>query len=150
MLVHAGCAIPEEYLYHLEFDNWVRLEEDGSALVGMTDVAQTRCGKIVAMTFKAIGRRIARGRTVAVIESAKWVGPFPAPVSGTLVATNADGFAADGLIANRDPYGAGWVARILPDRLEEEREDLVTGVDAFPYFRELIERDELTCMRCAD
>ena len=47
MQVHAGCAIPEEYLYDLEFDNWVRLEHDGTATLGMTDVAQTRCGKIV-------------------------------------------------------------------------------------------------------
>lgn len=150
MLVHAGCAVPEEYLYHLDYDCWVRLEEDGTALLGMTDIAQTRCGKIVSITFKALGRRIARGRTVAVIESAKWVGPFPAPLSGTLVATNAEGFAADGLIANRDPYGAGWLARIAPDRLDDERGDLVTGVEAFPHFREVIERDEISCMRCAD
>ncbi|HYF28518.1 MAG TPA: glycine cleavage system protein H [Baekduia sp.] len=150
MQVHAGCAIPEEVLYSLEHDNWVRLEDDGSAVVGMTDVAQSRCGKLVSLTFKRVGRRIARGRTVAVIESAKWVGPFPAPVSGTLLATNGEAFAADPLLANRDPYGAGWLARIAPDALDDERPLLADGLVAFHYYRELLDREGLSCMRCAD
>lgn len=150
MQVVAGCAIPEEYLFSLEHDNWVRIEDDGTALVGLTDVAQTRCGKIVSITFKAIGRRLARGRTLAVIESAKWVGPFPAPLSGTLVESNREGFSADGLVANRDPYGAGWVARIAPDRLAEERGLLSDGIAAFDHYKAVIEREGITCMRCAD
>src|SRR5688500_10151424 len=102
-------------------NTWVRLEDDGSALLGMTDVAQTRCGKIVSISFKPVGRVIPRGRTLAVIESAKWVGPFRNPLSGEILATNEDTFAADGLIANRDPYGEGWLVRVAPNALEEER-----------------------------
>lgn len=150
MQVHRGCAIPEEYLYDVELNTWVRLQDDGSALLGMTDVAQSMCGKIVSISFKALGRTIARGRTIAVIESAKWVGPFRAPLTGRLVATNADAFAADGLIANRDPYGAGWIARVEPSALAAEREHLLDGRAAFALFREIIERDDITCMRCAD
>lgn len=150
MQVHSGCVVPEELLYHLEYDNWVRLEPDGTALVGMTDLAQTRCGRIVSLTFKAVGRRVRRGRTLAVVESAKWVGPFPAPLSGTLVATNADAFAADQLLANRDPYGDGWFARIAPDRLEEEAGDLVDGLEAMAHFRAVIDDEGISCMRCAD
>lgn len=150
MLVHSGCAVLEELLYDLEHDNWVRLLDDGTAELGMTDIAQTRCGKIVAISFKPVGRRVPRGKALAVIESAKWVGPFPAPLTGEVVATNADGFAADGLIANRDPYGAGWLVRIRPEDLEGEREHLVDGPAAFGHFRELIDREEITCMRCAD
>lgn len=150
MQVHRGCAIPEEYLFDVELNTWIRLEEDGSALLGMTDMAQTMCGKIVSISFKPIGRAVARGKTLAVIESAKWVGPFRTPLSGRLTATNEAAFAADGLIANRDPYGAGWLVRIAPGQLEAEREHLLDGVAAFPLFQEIIERDEITCMRCAD
>lgn len=150
MQVHRGCAIPEEYLYDLEFDNWVRLEPDGTATLGMTDVAQTRCGKIVNISFRPIGKTVARGRGLAAIESAKWVGPFRAPLGGEIVATNADAFAADGLIANRDPYGAGWLVRIRPTALEDERANLLDGIAAFAAIRAAIDRDELTCMRCAD
>ncbi len=150
MQVHRGCAIPEEYLFDVELNTWIRLEEDGSALLGMTDMAQTMCGKIVSISFKPVGRSFARGKTLAVIESAKWVGPFRTPLSGQVAATNEAAFAADGLIANRDPYGAGWLVRIEPEQLEAEREHLLDGVAAFPLFQEIIERDEITCMRCAD
>jgi glycine cleavage system H protein len=150
MQVFRGCAIPEEYLYDVELNTWVRLEDDGTALLGMTDVAQSMCGKIVAITFKRVGTHIRRGRTLAVIESAKWVGPFRNPLSGEVLATNDDGFAADGLIANRDPYGAGWLVRVAPSALDAERDNLLDGRAAFPLYQEIIERDEITCMRCAD
>lgn len=150
MLVHRGCAIPEEYLYDIEHNVWVRLEDDGTARMGMTDVAQTMCGKIVSLSFKPVGTTVRRGRTLVVIESAKWVGPFRSPLSGELLETNEAAFAADGLVANRDPYGAGWLVRMAPAALDDEREHLVDGVAAFGQYREIIDRDEITCMRCAD
>lgn len=150
MQVHRGCAIPEEYLYDVELNVWVRIEDEGTALLGMTDVAQTMCGKIVSISFKPVGTETRRGRTLAVIESAKWVGPFRSPLSGEVVATNGAAFDADGLIANRDPYGAGWLVRLAPSALDEEREALVDGRRAFGLYQEIIDRDEITCMRCAD
>ncbi len=151
MQTYAGCALPEEYLYDLDFDVWVRLEDDGTARIGMTDVAQTRCGKLVSVTFqKRPGAHVVRGRTLVVIESAKWVGPFRSPLSGEVLEANEDGFRADQLIANRDPYGAGWFVRLKPAALDEEREALIDGVAAFPIVREQIERDEIHCFRCAD
>jgi glycine cleavage system H protein len=151
MLVYAGCAVPEEYLFDLEFDVWVRLEDDGTARLGMTDVAQTLCGKLVSVSFqKRPGDRVRRGRTLAVIESAKWVGPFRAPLSGDVLEVNEAAFRADRLIANRDPYGAGWLVRLRPSELEAERGALIDGIEAFPLVRERIERDEIRCFRCAD
>lgn len=151
MQVYAGCALPEEYLYDLGFDVWVRLEDDGSARIGMTDPAQTMCGKIVSMSFqKHPGDRVRRGRTLVVIESAKWVGPFRSPLSGEVLEVNEEAFHADQLLANRDPYGAGWLVRLMPSALESERSQLLTGIEAFPLVRERIQRDKLTCIRCAD
>ena len=150
MQVYSGCAIPEEYLYAVEMNSWVRLEDDGAARLGMTDVAQTMCGKIVSISFKPVGRSVPRGRTLAVIESAKWVGPFKAPLSCEILETNAEAFAADELIANRDPYGEGWLLRVQPTALEEEREALSDGLSAFEHYKRLIESEQITCMRCAD
>ena len=67
-----------------------------------------------------------------------------------MLATNEATFAADGLIANRDPYGEGWLVRIAPNALDAERDNLVDGRAAFPLYQEIIERDEINCMRCAD
>ncbi len=151
MQVFAGCALPEEYLYDLELDVWIRLEDDGSARMGMTDVAQTLCGKLVSLTFqKHPGDRVRRGRTLVVIESAKWVGPFRSPLTGELLEVNEEAFRADQLLANRDPYGAGWLVRLAPSALEDERGELLDGLAAYPLVRERIEREEIHCFRCAD
>jgi glycine cleavage system H protein len=133
----------------VERDVWARLEADGTVTLGMTDAAQTRCGRVVSVRFKAVGRRVTRGQSLATIESAKWVGPFPAVLSGVIAATNEPAFRRDVLVANRDPYGAGWLVRLSPERLDAERDGLVTGPDAVARYRARIDAHGITCMRCA-
>jgi glycine cleavage system H protein len=147
--VWRGCVIPRDLLYDIAANAWVRLEGD-IAVLGMTDVAQTMGGRIVQVSWKRTGRAYRRGRSLAVIESAKWVGPFPAPLSGELAAVNERGFAEDVAIANRDPYGAGWLARLRPTDLAAEREHLVTGEQAFRHYRAFIEERDLRCYRCVE
>lgn len=148
--VYQGCWVPPELVYDLERDVWARLEEDGTVTLGMTDVAQTKAGKLVSILFKAPGKVLRSGQSAATVESAKWVGPFPTPLSGEIVATNEATFARDILIANRDPYGDGWLVRLRPTAIEEERARLVAGREAFDRIRERIDRDKLRCYRCAD
>ena len=148
--VHLGCWVPPELEYDLERDVWVREEEDGTVTMGMTDIAQSRSGKVVSILFKAPGRVLKAGQSAATIESAKWVGPFPTPLSGELLATNQAAFDADILVANRDPYGAGWLVKLRPSDLEAERGALVPGREAFPAIRERVDRDDIRCYRCAD
>jgi glycine cleavage system H protein len=144
-----GCVVPDDVLYDVERHVWVRLEDD-EAVLGMTDVAQTIGGKLVHITWKAPGKIVARGRPLAVIESAKWVGPFPSPLTGEIVANNEAAFARDVLVANRDPYGAGWLVRLRPTRLEEERGELLDAETAFERYREVIDTEQINCFRCAD
>ena len=144
-----GCVIPEDLLYDVEMHVWVRLE-DGTAQLGMTDIAQTMGGRMVAVSWKKTGRSYARGRTLAVIESAKWVGPFPTPLTGELTEVNEPAFAADVAIANRDPYGAGWMARLRPTALDLERQNLLAGLAAFIHYQALINERDIRCYRCAD
>lgn len=148
--VYRGCEIPPELEYDLERDVWARFEADGTVTLGMTDIAQARAGKVVSILFKAPGKNLRSGQSAATVESAKWVGPFPTPLSGEIVATNEATFAKDVLIANRDPYGAGWIVRVRPTALDEERSKLVSGREAFAAIRERIDRDKVSCMRCAD
>jgi glycine cleavage system H protein len=148
-LLWHGCVVPEDLRYDVGMHVWVRLE-DGTAVLGMTDVAQTMGGRMVAVSWKKTGRSYARGRTLAVIESAKWVGPFPTPLTGELLEVNAPAFAADIAIANRDPYGAGWMARVRPAALAGEQQHLLDGPAAFARYRDLIEEQGIRCYRCAD
>ncbi len=144
-----GCAIPDDLLYDVDRHVWVRLE-DNIATIGMTDVSQTMCGRFVQVTWRREGKLIARGRSVAAVESAKWVGPVPTPLTGILIASNKDGYAADIAIANRDPYGEGWLARIEPTKLDEELQDLVDGAEALARYTTCIEENEIRCFRCVD
>jgi glycine cleavage system H protein len=144
-----GCVVPRDLLYDVEANVWVRFEGD-EAVVGMTDVAQTMCGKFVQITWKQAGRTVARGRSLAIIESAKWVGPLPSPLTGEIVANNEAGFAADVLAANKDPYGAGWLYRLRPTAVAVERGALVDGDTAFEHYKTFIDANEIRCFRCAE
>jgi glycine cleavage system H protein len=149
-IVHRGCLIPLDLWYDVPRDVWLRPETDGTVVLGMTDVAQTRAGKVLHILFKKVGRRIEAGQSAATIESAKWAGPFPSPVAGTVAATNADAFAADILVANRDPYELGWLVRLEPDGWDPDAAGLVTGSTAAEHYEQRIEALGISCIRCAD
>ncbi|MDH3192838.1 MAG: glycine cleavage system protein H [Acidimicrobiia bacterium] len=144
-----GCQIPEDLLYDVELNVWVRFEGD-QAVIGMTDVSQTLCGRFVQVTWKRPGRTIKRGRGLLVVESAKWVGPVRSPLSGVIVENNDSAFEADIAVANRDPYGDGWLVCIQPTDLDEERHHLDAGDLAFEKYRSFIEENDIRCFRCED
>ncbi|MDA8102752.1 MAG: hypothetical protein M0Z34_07295 [Nitrospiraceae bacterium] len=149
MEVWAGCAFPEDVVYDLDSDTWVRELGDGVVEVGMTDVSQSRSGRLVQIGWKDSGRRVVRGRPLCVIESAKWVGPMRSPLTGVLVADNRPAFEADIAVANRDPYGLGWFVRIEMES-PEELAGLAEAGEAFEHYRRIIDETGLRCFRCAD
>ena len=150
MAVYYGCDIPEDLWFDFERDLWVRFEADGTATLGLTDTAQTRGGKLVNIEFKKIGKMLRQGQSAATIESAKWVGPFPMPFGGEVVANNEATFRRDILIANRDPYGEGWLVKVRPTNLETERGQLINGDDAVEKYKQRIVELNIKCFRCID
>lgn len=149
MIVHRGCAIPDGLSYDVDRDLWVRFEDD-LARMGLTDVAQTRMGKMVSIRFKRVGRHIEAGKSIATVESAKWVGPIHSPFDGEIIATNDEAYAADILVANRDPYEAGWISIVRPDDPATAPDGLLTSDAAVEAYRARIEMLDLSCYRCAD
>ena len=149
MIVWRGCVIPDDYLYDVPGDLWVRME-DGVARLGITDVAQTRMGKMVSIRFKRVGKRVMAGKSIATVESAKWVGPIHTPFDGEVVAINDDTYADDILIANRDPYEAGWISLVRPDDPTTAADGLLAGDEAVVAYKARIEELEISCLRCAD
>lgn len=147
--VYRGCEIPSELLYDVEQDVWIRPDADGDLTLGMTDPAQSRAGRFLHIQFKRVGRHLEPGQSAATIETAKWAGPFPTPLGGTVLETNERAFTADILIANRDPYGAGWIVRLRPDGWPPATA-LATGPEALALYEARIERLGLNCLRCAD
>lgn len=149
MIVHRGCAIPNGYSYDVEGDLWVRFEGD-LARMGLTDVAQTRMGKMVSIRFKRVGRRVTAGKSIATVESAKWVGPIHTPFDGEIIAINDTEYANDILVANKDPYEAGWISVVRPDDPVGAAVGLLTDDDAVEAYRARIDEIDISCYRCAD
>ena len=91
---------------------WVRLEADGTATIGITDHAQAALGDLVFVELPKPGRRVKAGEACAVVESVKAASDVYAPIAGTVVEVNAAVPATPELI-NQDAYAA-WLFKLKP------------------------------------
>jgi glycine cleavage system H protein len=89
---------------------YVRIEGD-VAVVGISDHAQEALGDVVFVELPAVGAKLAKGASAAVVESVKAASDVFAPVSGEVVEVNKDVDAEPGLI-NQDAMGRGWILKI--------------------------------------
>lgn len=135
-----GCDIPEDLMYNVENNVWVRKESDGSATVGLTSYACSLAGTIVSYTPKKVGKTVKKDKSCTTVESGKWVGPAKTPVTGEVTETNDKVAANPGLI-NEDPYGEGWLIKLKPEDWDGESGDLTTGSDALAAFEAKMEAD---------
>ena len=98
-------------LKYTESDEWIRLEGK-VATVGVTDYAQNQLSDLVFFEITAaVGNAVSKGQTIGAIESVKAAADLYSPVSGTLKEIN-ESLASAPELANSDPYGAGWMARV--------------------------------------
>lgn len=142
-----GCNLPDDLYYLIEKHVWAKPMDDGNIRVGMTAVAAKLSGSnLVAVTVKAkaIGNEVPQGKSVATVESSKFVGPVPTPVTGVLVRGN-DALAADPNIVARDPYGEGWIAEIKPTNWDGEKGNLATGAEGLAAYQAKLEADDISC-----
>ena len=115
--------------------------------VGITAVAaKLSGGKLAALTVKAkaIGQEVKQGKSLATVESSKFVGPVPAPVTGILLRAN-EKLASDPNLAVADPYGEGWVAEMQASAWDDEKGNLVTGAAGVAAYQAKLEADNISC-----
>jgi glycine cleavage system H protein len=93
---------------------WVRLEDDGTLTIGITDHAQEALGDIVFVELPIVDRDVVEGESCATVESTKAANDVFAPVAGRIAEINEAIVEDPGLI-NRDPLGEGWFWRMEPD-----------------------------------
>jgi glycine cleavage system H protein len=79
--------------------------------MGLDHYAQAAAKEIGFVELPRVGRWVDRGKSMGSVESGKWVGLLYAMVTGEVAAVNGD-LANDPALINRDPYGAGWIAKI--------------------------------------
>ena len=110
-------ANPPDRLYSKDHE-WVIDKGDGTAVVGITDYAQEMLTDIVFVELPALGKKVAQGEPVAVVESVKSVSDVYAPVSGEVLDVNKKLEDTPELI-NADAFGEGWIAKMKLDNAAE-------------------------------
>jgi len=118
-----------EHLKYTPSHEWLRREADGSVSIGITQHAQEQLGDVVFVDNPQPGRRVQQGEECGVIESVKAAGDIHAPVSGEIVAANAELADAPEKV-NEDPYAA-WMFRIKPS----DPAQIDTLLDAAGYLK---------------
>jgi glycine cleavage system H protein len=138
------CVVFTNLHYSVQDNTWVRVNDDGTITIGMTDVAQSLAGPILHARPKRAGVARKKGRPIATVESGKWVGPVKSPMTGEIVEVN-ENLGGDAQLVNRSPYNDGWIIKMKPDNLEEDLKELVTGDVAVEAYRAKIDGDGVTC-----
>lgn len=125
--------VPPELRY-TQTHEWVRVEDDGTLVVGITDHAQSLLGELVFAELPDVGAKVNSSDEVCVIESVKAASDVYSPVSGKIIEINEDLEEAPSLV-NSDPYGDGWLFRIDPID-PEEFSDLLDAESYSEYMEE--------------
>ena len=103
-------TFPEELQYTADHE-WIRLESDGTAVVGITDFAQHELGDIVYVDINTLGQTLTKGDIFGSVEAVKTVSDLFIPVNGEILEMNDEAEKSPELV-NTDPYGRGWIVKI--------------------------------------
>ena len=109
--------IPSDLRY-VDSHEWIRLEDDGTVTVGITDHAQEALGDVVFVELPEVDAELALGAEAGVVESVKAASDIYVPVSGKIIAVN-EALADDPELVNNDPYEDGWFFRMKPSDAAE-------------------------------
>ena len=116
--------IPMELRYSKEHE-WLRLDDEGGAVVGITDHAQELLGDMVYIELPEVGDTVAVGDETGVVESVKAASDIYAPISGEIILINEE-LADTPENVNNEPYDSGWLYKMTVD-IEADIDDLLTA-----------------------
>lgn len=127
-------SIPSDLRYTKSHE-WVKLEADGTATIGITQHAQELLGDMVFVETPQVGRKLDKGEECAVVESVKAAADVYSPIGGQVTAVNPDLQEAPEKI-NQDAYSA-WLFKLKP----ADAADVANLMDAAAY-RQMLESED--------
>ena len=122
-------ALPADLHVLIEHQVWARVHGDGTATVGITQLGIALSGEIYMCRPKRVGSAVVQGGTVAVVELSKSIVAVKSPVTGTIVEVNPALEERPDWV-HRDPYGAGWIARLRLGDFATDQAQLLHGAAA--------------------
>lgn len=109
--------IPDN-LFYTEEHEWVRLEADGVAYIGITDFAQSELGELVYVEVETVGETLDANEVFGTIEAVKTTSDLFMPVTAEILEFNSALDEADGdnpTLVNESPYENGWIVKVKVD-----------------------------------
>ena len=104
-------------LKYLSSHEWVKLEDDGTVTVGISDHAQDLLGDIVFVELPEVGQRLGAEEEAAVVESVKAASDVYSPIGGKVIKIN-EKLLDEPSVVNGSPYEDGWFFKIQPNDVE--------------------------------
>ena len=120
-------TFPEELRYTREHE-WVRLTDEKTpdgrqiAVVGITDFAQSELGELVYIEVETVGEMLSKDEIFGTVEAVKTTSDLFMPLSGEVLEFNPDISESGGddpALINNDPYGKGWIIKMVPSNMSE-------------------------------
>lgn len=112
-------SVLPSHLKYAETHEWVYIDEDGNAVVGITDFAQESLGELMSVTFsELLGDEVVQGDEVMSVESVKSASDIFAPLSGEVIEFN-EKLDDEPELINEEPYDSGWLFKIAPHDVSE-------------------------------
>ncbi|OLD11044.1 MAG: hypothetical protein AUI93_05790 [Crenarchaeota archaeon 13_1_40CM_3_52_10] len=121
-------------------------EENREVTIGVTSLLSAIAGKFTSARLRPVGMRTKRGASLGTLESLKFVGPIPSPISGIVTTVN-DRVVRRPKLLNDMPYTEGWIAKLKPLGLQEERVFLSRAVDATETLKNRIAEFHARCFK---
>jgi len=118
-VIISNCRFADDVLYDSASNTWVRLEEDGTATVGINTILAWLGGPIDSVSFKPVGTVVEKGKALGAIESPRHFDTVRSPITGRVLEMN-EALAGNPRLLNRDPYGGGWFAKLEPLNRQQE------------------------------
>ncbi|MCZ6673388.1 MAG: glycine cleavage system protein GcvH [Verrucomicrobia bacterium] len=125
--------IPTDLKYTKDHE-WIKLLDDDTALIGITDFAQTSLGDVTFVELPGEGDTFTKGDSFSVVESVKAASDIYLPVDGEVLEINSPLEDAPELI-NQDPYGDGWLIKFKVTDASG-LDELLSAADYAPFTEE--------------
>jgi glycine cleavage system H protein len=104
---------PENLRYTKDHE-WIKIEKDNVAIIGITEFAQKELGDIVYVEVETIGKQLSQEAIFGTVEAVKTVSDLFLPVSGKIIELNSE-LAGSPELVNKDPYEKGWMVKMEVD-----------------------------------
>ena len=140
-----GFELPDHLYYLIEKHVWVAPRGGGLARLGMTSVGYHLLrDTLVAISVQAkvLGIAVPKGKSIAMVESLKYIGPLPAPFAGVVERVN-EMVQVEPDLAAADPYSTGWIAELRTSDWESAAAGLLTGEAAMTAYLALLQAQNI-------